>query len=1020
MNALAESGGGWATMNATRHDLDLSGLHGKTFAKWSFILNAQRGNILPHAALNGKTPFSILYPDKTPPLHLFKIFGCKATFLKKDHELRNKTEPRGTDGIYLGTALPLRQTGYLIWDINARQIVTVEHAEFDEGFFPARPAQDQRPENLLAASPTGWHNIAEPPPPENSVPLVPPVIVEEEVPDLIAESDESDDEEETHSVSPSPPPVTVPISASAEPHDHGAEPYAEIQPVAPQQIERVMPESQYWDEYSLNHGTPDKKNSPSSFEIGDHNATTRGTRSGRQYLLGNKTSVIVHGEQKQYEDFLKTWSTSTEATSLFNWWATTKSGKSAILNRHINAIEQDTTSTLRAMLTALKPMLPNISNLHRKQSTATIAQARHISAHGPSKTTFKKPGIDIIAGEHVDLTGYTTLGAHEISAEGTISDSFITRTLVRALKVMAHENPESRKEAASNIALLRNPKTVKQALSSPQRAEWIEAIRKELQSLIDKGVYEVKPAPKDRKPIPTRLVLKIKLNADGTIDKFKARCVVAGYRQQAGLDYDPNGCYSPMTEASTIRLLLSLANSLDLEIDHLDIKTAFLNGVLPEQERFWCSPPPGAPEEFLPPPGHAWHMAKGLYGAHQSGAIWSKTWRSWTKEHASEFHEAGNERCVYVMRQDADGKPINLERAEGIKLDPKEKLIIIVMNTDDLLIMYTKNARTHVDEFEQKINQIFEATPRQPVEQYLGMHVARDRIKRLLTIDARRHVYDYITMMGFDPHSGTSVSTPLDPHEVYTKADCPEHLDMRLRERVWKAHGTLIHLAVWARPDLAHAVSVLGRYIHNPAHKHWLAYERIAKYLIKTKDFRLVYGSGDTYGLEGEPYGMSDSDWGGNIDDRRSTGAYVFFLDGAGVSWKVKLSPTICLSTQEAEYVALSEAVKEALNICMLMRDLGFGTRTPTKLFCDNKGAITMSVHPANKPATRHMDMRIHNCRHHVEAGNVETLFESTQNMTADFMSKQTPKPTHERHVARAMGNQAAPIPLADIHRLVH
>ena len=80
----------------------------------------------------------------------------------------------------------------------------------------------------------------------------------------------------------------------------------------------------------------------------------------------------------------------------------------------------------------------------------------------------------------------------------------------------------------------------------------------------------------------------------------------------------------------------------------------------------------------------------------------------------------GNERCVYVMCQDADGKPINLDRAEGIKLDPKEKLIIIVMNTDDLLIMYTKNARTHVDEFEQKINQIFESTPRQPVEQYLS------------------------------------------------------------------------------------------------------------------------------------------------------------------------------------------------------------------------------------------------------------------------------------------------------------
>ena len=73
------------------------------------------------------------------------------------------------------------------------------------------------------------------------------------------------------------------------------------------------------------------------------------------------------------------------------------------------------------------------------------------------------------------------------------------------------------------VFTLRNPKTVKQALSSPQRAEWIEAIRKELQSLIDKGVYDVKPTPKVRKPIPTRLVLKIKLNADGRLSSKNLR-----------------------------------------------------------------------------------------------------------------------------------------------------------------------------------------------------------------------------------------------------------------------------------------------------------------------------------------------------------------------------------------------------------------------------------------------------------------------------------------------------------------
>ena len=183
---------------------------------------------------------------------------------------------------------------------------------------------------------------------------------------------------------------------------------------------------------------------------------------------------------------------------------------------------------------ALEPVLPSISNLDRKTSTPRIAQARHTSAHSAEtpRPPVAKPAIDIIAGEYVDITGYSSLGAHEVSADGTIADSFLTRALIRALKTTARENPEFRKEAATSIALLRNPKSVKEALGSPQRAEWIKAIRQELQSLVDKGVYETKPAPKDRKPIPTRLVLKIKLNADGTIDKFKARCVVAGYRQQ--------------------------------------------------------------------------------------------------------------------------------------------------------------------------------------------------------------------------------------------------------------------------------------------------------------------------------------------------------------------------------------------------------------------------------------------------------------------------------------------------------
>ena len=117
------------------------------------------------------------------------------------------------------------------------------------------------------------------------------------------------------------------------------------------------------------------------------------------------------------------------------------------------------------------------------------------------------------------------------------------------------------------------------------------------------------------------------------ISKYKARCVVAGYRQTAGLDYDPKGVYSPMAEPTTLRLVLAISSALKLNIDRLDIQTAFLSG---ENEQFFCSPPPG----FRVPDGMGWLIKKGLYGAHQSGSIWAKTFRTWMHKNYPQYVEA--------------------------------------------------------------------------------------------------------------------------------------------------------------------------------------------------------------------------------------------------------------------------------------------------------------------------------------------------------------------------------------------
>merc|ERR1712216_362310 len=90
---------------------------------------------------------------------------------------------------------------------------------------------------------------------------------------------------------------------------------------------------------------------------------------------------------------------------------------------------------------------------------------------------------------------------------------------------------------------------------------------------------------------------------------------------------------------------------------------------------------------------------------------------------------------------------------------------------DDMLISYIDSARHLVDEFERSLNASYAATPRTTLEFYLGTHVQRDRAKRVLSIDVRRHIYDFIRSMGLDPFSSASVSTPLDPHVIYSKAD---------------------------------------------------------------------------------------------------------------------------------------------------------------------------------------------------------------------------------------------------------
>ncbi|XP_047319525.1 secreted RxLR effector protein 161-like [Impatiens glandulifera] len=169
------------------------------------------------------------------------------------------------------------------------------------------------------------------------------------------------------------------------------------------------------------------------------------------------------------------------------------------------------------------------------------------------------------------------------------------------------------------------------------------------------------------------------------------------------------------------------------------------------------------------------------------------------------------------------------------------------------------------------------------------------------------------------------------------------------------AVGSLMYAMVCTRPDLAHAVSVVSRFMGDPGKEHWKAVKRIFRYLRGTSDIGLSYG-GDSQCLVS---GYSDSDYAGDVDSRRLMTGYVFTLGGSVVSWKATLQPTVTLSTTEAEYMALTEAAKEGIWLKGLVSDLGLH-HDQAPVYCDSLSAICLTNDQVHHERTKHIDVRYH------------------------------------------------------------
>jgi len=238
--------------------------------------------------------------------------------------------------------------------------------------------------------------------------------------------------------------------------------------------------------------------------------------------------------------------------------------------------------------------------------------------------------------------------------------------------------------------VLREPRSYKEAMTTPQAKDWHQATNTELDSLLAKDVYKVVPLPHGTKAISSKFVYKAKLTPTGDIAKFKARVVARGFQQRPGIDYDEK--FSPTAKSTSIRTLLALCALLKWKTSQVDVYVAFLNAELKEQ--VYCIPPP----PVVLPKGHAWLLGKSLYGLVQSPRAW---YQMLTKKLTDiGFRTSPYDPCVYVHITDT---------------------IIISVHVDDIRI-YAPHDDV-IDLFKAQLAAAFVITSEDPDALYLGMHI---------------------------------------------------------------------------------------------------------------------------------------------------------------------------------------------------------------------------------------------------------------------------------------------------------
>lgn len=519
--------------------------------------------------------------------------------------------------------------------------------------------------------------------------------------------------------------------------------------------------------------------------------------------------------------------------------------------------------------------------------------------------------------------------------------------------------PNPKYAQVSLIECSEEPKNMREALKCVDREHWKKAISDELNALVENGTWEIVDLPPGRNAIDSKWTFKIKRNSNGEIERYKARLVAKGYSQKEGIDYSET--FSPVVRYSSIRLLLSLAVRHDLDIDQMDVVTAFLQSEL--KEEIYMKIPEGCKSDTR----KVYRLKKSIYGLKQASRVWNRKLDETLKKIG--LTQSKTEPCIYFKTQNG------------------EKTYVAIY-VDDILI-FSNNQRSK-EYIKERLSKCFKMKDLGPAHYILGMKLTRDRENGKLWLNQNSYIEDMLKKFNMDQCN--PISTPIDINQKITKNMCPtteDEINEMKTIPYQEAVGSIMYAAQVTRPDIAYAVGVLSRFNKNYGKAHWQAVKRIFRYLKATSHYALQFSKDGSSQIDG----FTDADWAGDVDDRKSTTGYVFKFQNGPISWNSKKQQTTALSTTEAEYMALSTSAQEAMWLKSLLTELDEIHSIEIK--CDNKSAICLSHNNTFHARSKHIDIRHHFVRELIEEDQIKIAYIQTRDMVADILTKGLPAPKH-------------------------